>query len=98
MAQFPAPPRVAHAVDDTANPKYSSLDSSCPGEVAHTTAVDVGDRVVDDFIWQRQPWGLSRGAIAGQTFPGVDYLVAYWMGRHHGFITDDAPNECLVWK
>lgn len=98
LAQFPAPPRIVHAVNDTANPAYSSLDTSCPGEVAHTTSVDVGDRVVDDFLWQREPWSLTSGADLKQTYPGVDYLVAYWMGRHHGFISDDAPNECLVWK
>jgi hypothetical protein len=98
LAQFPAPPRIVHAVNDTANPAYASLDSACPGEVAHTTSVDVGDRVVGDFLWQREPWTLTGGADVSQTYPGVDYLVAYWMGRHHGFITDDTPNECLVWK
>jgi hypothetical protein len=98
LAQFPAPPRIVHAVNDTANPAYASLDSACPGEVSHTTSVDVGDRVVGDFLWQREPWSLTGGADVAQTYPGVDYLVAYWMGRHHGFITDDTPNECLVWK
>jgi hypothetical protein len=98
LAQFPAPPRVQHAVNDTGMAKYSALDPSCPGEVAHAGAVDVGDRVVGDFLWQREPWSLTDPGNVAQTYPGVDYLVAYWMGRKHGFIADDTPNECLVWK
>ncbi len=26
---------------------------------------------------------------------GVDYVVACWMGRHHGHVEDDAPGTCL---
>ena len=28
---------------------------------------------------------------------GVDYLLAYWMGRYYGFITDDTAGKCLAW-
>ena len=71
--------------------------SGCTDQVAHTTAVDVGDRPVGDFLWQRHPWGLFEAGDLSQTEPGVDYLVAYWMGRRHGFITDDAQGHCLRW-
>jgi hypothetical protein len=27
----------------------------------------------------------------------VDYLVAYWLGRYYGHLTDDAPGTCLRW-
>jgi hypothetical protein len=61
-------------------------------------AVDVGDRETGDFLWQRHPWGLVAYGDAKQTEPGVDYLSAYFMGRHHGFIEDDTPTSCLAWQ
>jgi hypothetical protein len=24
--------------------------------------------------------------------------VAYWMARHHGFLTDDTAGHCLRWR
>jgi hypothetical protein len=97
LSGFAAPPNVQHAVDLTNNPKYPH-DATCANQVDHSTAVDVADRVVGDFMWQRDPWTLSDPGNPGQTEPGVDYLVAYWMGRKHAFIADDTPNACLVWK
>jgi hypothetical protein len=65
--------------------------------VDHSTAVDVGDRVVDDFIWQRQPWSLFDWGDERQLYPGVDYLVAYWMARRHGLTGDDSAGHCAAW-
>ena len=96
LAQFPAPPRVVHAVDHTGDAKYMPHSSSCTNQVDHTTAVDVGDRIVEDFLWQREPWGLQSGGDPNQTEPGVDYLVAYWMARKHAFTTDDDAGKCLA--
>ncbi len=56
-------------------------------------AVDVSERVVSDFIWQRNPWGLLDGGNPQLTYPGVDYLVAYWMGRYYGQLQDDTPGR-----
>jgi hypothetical protein len=64
--------------------------------VIHSQAVDVGDRIADGFIWQRQPWGLYDGGDPGQTEAGVDYLAAYWMARRHDFTADDASGRCMV--
>lgn len=96
LATFPEPPRVVHAVDQTANPKYMPHSTSCTNEVDHSTAVDVGDRIVEDFLWQRQPWGLQSAGDPNQTEPGVDYLVAYWMARKHAFTADDDAGKCLA--
>jgi hypothetical protein len=98
LAQFPAPPRVQAPVDLRSSSKYPNREPSCTDQVRHDGAVDVGDRVAADFLWQRQPWGLFDGGDQGQTHPGVDYLVAYFMGRYHGFVTDDTPGTCLVWQ
>jgi len=98
LAGFPPPPRVKIAVDLRADPTYMPHESGCTDQVDHSTAVDVADRVVSDFIWQRHPWGLYDGGNLAVTYPGVDYLVAYWLGRHHDFITDSAPERCLAWR
>jgi hypothetical protein len=98
IAQFPPPTRIDVAVDLLDSGKYPTLQSGCTNQVVHTTAVDVGDRVPDEFIWQRDPWELVGGGDLQQTYPGVDYLVAYWLGRKHGFLTDPNPQDCLVWR
>jgi hypothetical protein len=89
---------VKEARDFRADSRYMPHESSCTDQVVHTSAVDVADRVVSDFIWQRHPWGLFDSGNPSQTYPGVDYLAAYWIGRFHGFLTDDTPGTCLAWR
>lgn len=98
LAQFPPAPRAFFATDLRESPKYPSRHDSCADQVGHDDAIDVGDRVVADFMWQRHPWGLHAGGDVQQTQPGVDYLVAYFMGRAHGFIEDDTAGTCLAWQ
>jgi len=97
LSQFPPPPRVRVARDFRSDTRYMPHESGCTDQVVHTSAVDVADRVVSDFIWQRHPWGLFDGGNPMQTYPGVDYLAAYWLGRRHDFLTDDNPGTCLAW-
>lgn len=69
---------------------------TCPGISA--VAVNVDERVPSTFVWERQPWKLYDPGIPNQVYGGVDYLTAYWMGRYYGFIADDAPGTCLLWR
>lgn len=98
LAQFPVAPRVQRMVDLRASPKYTSREAGCTDQVKHDDAVDVGDRATGDFMWQRHPWGLLEYGDDHQTEPGVDFLVAYFMGMSEGFITDDTPSTCLAWQ
>ena len=98
LAEFPVPPRVRVPVDLTNDPRYAARQPGCTDQVVHTTAVNVGDRPVGDFLWQRDPWELYDQGDPTQTYPGVDYLVAYWLGRRHGFIDEDAAGRCLRWQ
>lgn len=93
LAQFPPPPHALKTVN--LKGKYPT-HSTCTDQ--STVAVDVKDRVGDDFIWQREPFKLVEIADGRLVYPGVDYMLAYWMGRRHGFETDDAPGTCLKWK
>jgi len=97
LAQFPPPPRIRVAVNLTQDPKYLPHQDGCPDQTQHTGAVDVGERVVSDFLWQRHPWGLFDAGDPAMTYPGVDYLVAYWLGRFHNFIHDDTVGKCAAW-
>lgn len=97
LAQFEAGPRVQVPRNSTAMMEYMPHDTSCTAEPLcdiKTMSVDVKDRRVDDFLWQRQPWQLYDGGDMRRVYPGVDYLAAYWAGRRHGFIQDDRPGTC----
>ena len=100
LAELPPGPRVHVAVDHSADPKYQPHDATCTAEPMAETAsnaVDVGDRVVEDFLWQRGPWRLLDGGNPAEVYPGVDYLAAYWAARAAGFIAEDAPGSCARW-
>lgn len=95
---FPPPPRVRTAVNLMSNPAYQPHEAGCSNQTSHGGAVNVSERVTSDFIWQRHPWGLLDGGNPAVTYPGVDYLVAYWLGRHHGYIADDTSGRCTAWR
>ncbi|MCC6994246.1 MAG: hypothetical protein IT370_06410 [Deltaproteobacteria bacterium] len=94
LAGFPPPPRASLAVDNSA--QYPAK----PGCANQSTgAVAIGQRVAQDFLWQHHPFRLRNEFVdARHVFPGADYLIAYWLGRQHGFISDDAPNTCTRWR
>jgi hypothetical protein len=98
LAQFGPPPRVKVAVDLRNDPRFMPHDPACTDEATRPNAVDVGERPVGDFLWQRAPWALYDPGDPTQTEPGVDYLVAYWMARRHEFLADDTAGRCLRWK
>jgi hypothetical protein len=60
-------------------------------------AVDVGLRAVNDYMWQDNPWHLYGDPVPNRTLNGVDYILAYWLGRYHGFLDKDDPIQCLRW-
>jgi hypothetical protein len=97
LAGFPVAPHVKRPVDLRDDPDYLPHEEGCTDQCNHDTAVDVAERAYGDFIWQRHPWGLYDPGDLGFSGPGVDYLVAYWLGRFHDFIDEDATGRCAVW-
>ncbi|MBI5045515.1 MAG: hypothetical protein HZC14_00675 [Candidatus Niyogibacteria bacterium] len=49
----------------------------------------IHERPPSDFLWQRTPFALDGGGDGNLEYPGVDFLLAYWMGRHYGLIGAD---------
>jgi hypothetical protein len=101
LADFPVGPRLHTPRDLSADPRYphdpTCMDGGGPmadTRAASKVAVSVGERPVEDFIWQRHPWKLVDGGVAHQVMPGVDYLAAYWAARAHGLLADDRPGTC----
>jgi hypothetical protein len=50
--------------------------------------VPVSRRTPTDFLWQRSPFQLYGGLFGTIGSAGIDYILPYWMARHHGVITD----------
>ena len=93
LALFPTAPNWASPRDLRGIYPEST---QCPGISA--VAVNVDERVPATFVWERHPWKLYDPGTPNQMYPGIDYLLAYWMGRFYGFIEDDAPSTCLLWS
>jgi hypothetical protein len=93
LERFPAAPNLATPRD--LRGRYPE-SGECRGRSA--VAVNVDERVPTSFMWERHPWTLFDPGTPHRMFPGVDYLLAYWLGREAGFIADDAGGTCLRWK
>ncbi len=85
LGGFPYAPQLALPLD--VRWKYPE-DPQCPGLAA--SATDVEDRPGATFIWERQPWVRFEAGTPNLVYPGVDYLLAYWLGRQSGFMEADA--------
>ena len=49
----------------------------------------VAERCVSGFRWQSAPYKVCGGNDPSLEYPGEDYLIAYWLGRYHGFLSAD---------
>jgi hypothetical protein len=93
LMRFPTAPRASVPWD--VSDLYPASEH-CANQ--SSLAVDLNHRTIADFAWQRHPWQLSSPGEPLTLFPGVDYLVAYWLGRYEGYLPDDAANTCLRWR
>ncbi len=93
LAQFTPPPQAIKTVNLAG--KYPA-NSKCAGQ--SSVAIDVKDRVADDFIWQREPFKLTKGGDGKSVHPGADFTLPYWMARRYGYLSDDAKGTCLRWQ
>ena len=79
LAGYPAGLRRKNRVLNT--------DEEEPGcEGTAKKALDVERRGAVDYAWQISPYTISQPCHQPWVeFPGVDYLLAYWMARYHGY-------------
>jgi hypothetical protein len=43
-------------------------------------------RPTTGFLWQRSPFKLDGSGDGKTQFPGVDFILPYWMGRYYGVL------------
>jgi hypothetical protein len=56
----------------------------------------VSERCPSSFMWQKTPYNVDcPGGDGTEVYPGVDYLVAYWMGRYYDLIAPGNPHPIL---
>ncbi len=48
----------------------------------------VDQRCVSGFRWQSPPYEVCGGDDPSLEYPGEDYVIAYWLGRYHGYLSD----------
>lgn len=95
LALFPTAPNVAVGRD--LRDEYP-LDDRCDERAMSTVALDVDDRIPTVFMWERNPWNLVEPEDLSFAYPGHDFLIAYWMARNYGFLDEDTPDTCLLWR
>jgi hypothetical protein len=82
LLEYPPAPRWASARDNTGDPTIERVRS---GEGEHARfALPFALRPVAPFQWAQSATLLAGGEDAPVAHPGVDLLLAYWMGRDLG--------------
>ena len=51
-------------------------------ELVAAEALPMALRPPSNYHWRSDPYRVNREADGTSLFPGVDFRVAYWMGRH----------------
>jgi hypothetical protein len=82
LLDFPPPPKWARAVDLRDAPSIERTHWTGAAEYALLPR----ERVPRDFIWQRSPCTLHGGTDEPLEYPGLDFLLPYWIGRAVGAV------------
>lgn len=86
LADWLERPRRDLFVDHRGDPRYPPC-----GEDRSCIPIAVEEQVNTDFLWQRSPFLLFGGGAGRIETAGIDYILPYWMARHHGASGLDQP-------
>jgi hypothetical protein len=83
----------------TGAPGECMLDGGVCAPALAKTALPVGERFYQDFLWQRSPFEIGADFTPQGTTqsPGLDVTEEYWLARDYGFITAGA-GQVLAWR
>jgi hypothetical protein len=84
---FPVERRNYRVVNGTKDDTCVSFWKDRFGRAQACDPVPMDRRPADVFEWKENPYRLDGGGEGNLEFSGVDYLLPYWMGRYHGFIS-----------
>jgi len=66
----------------------------CGSEACQPVPVPL--RPPTDFLWQRDPFGLTGGGLGTIEGAGIDYILPYWMARYYGVISTGAVESAAA--
>lgn len=88
LTRFPFPKRDETVVNSTRRDVCRAWFDDRHGAPQACRPVPVDERPRSSFEWASNPYRLDRRGDPRVSLAGVDYLVAYWLGRRHGFLAD----------
>lgn len=88
LARFPFPKRDETVVNSTRRDLCRAWFDDRHGAPQACRPVPVNERPRSSFEWASNPYRLDRRGDPRASLAGVDYLVAYWLGRRHGLLSD----------
>lgn len=70
----------------------TGIEAVCTNRMGRGNAAQViplEDRDYDNYLWRLDPYEIPepREPVPGQVHSPEDFLLAYWLGRHAGFLT-----------
>lgn len=69
-------------------------ETACLNRMDDPNAADIiplEERYFDNYVWRLDPYEIpqERTATPGLVYSPEDYLLAYWMGRYYGFLSEE---------
>lgn len=88
---FPEEKRVVEVRNSQRKDIRKAWFSDRHGNLQAIRPLPVYQRPANGFEWKANPYRMdgNPGARGKAEYGGVDYLLAYWLGRYHGFISRD---------
>ena len=87
LKTFPAS-KAHHAVDTLST--YTEVCRDRSDDPMTDVVIPPGVREMDNFHWINNPYQMEQSAADPLSIESPeDYLLAYWLGRYYGLITDD---------
>lgn len=88
---FPEGKRVVEVRNSRRKDIRKAWFSDRHGKPQAKRPLPVYQRPANAFEWKANPYRLDGhpGSRGEAEYAGVDYLLAYWLGRYHGFISGD---------
>jgi hypothetical protein len=88
LKTFPA--SKAHSYDVDTLSTYTEVCRSRGDNPMTDVVIPIGVRLMDNFHWINNPYEMEQAAANPLLVESPeDYLLAYWLGRYYGLITED---------
>jgi hypothetical protein len=87
LLDLPIDPRDVAVVNSTRADICIATRRDRTGDPQACAPLPIGERPAGPFEWNENPYRLDRPGVGRQAYTGLGYLLAYWVGRHRGFLS-----------